>query len=85
MVDEYDDIIDEDPYGRRVRLSRDDFNRIMKYTLQSMGDKDPEVVEYEPEWDEEYNEMKYLSPQQFQDVCEVGIKNYLRSKKSDSN
>jgi len=76
---------DEDPYGRSPRMTREEFNRIMRRTLHTMGDKDPEAVEYEPEWEEEYDAMKYFTPKQFQDLCDAGIQFYKFSKKSDYN
>ena len=85
MIDDYDDNQDGDPNGRPVKLSRNDFNRIMSRTLHAMGDKDPERVESEAEWDEEYEDMKYFTPKQFKDLCDVGVRNYNHSKKADCN
>ncbi len=80
-----DDMDDPDHHGNPVRLSREEFNHIMERTLRAMGDEDPERVIDQPEWDDEYDGMKYLTPNQCKSICKVGIKNYLKSKNGDSN
>tara|TARA_B100000686_G_C16777090_1_gene969246 strand:+ start:1307 stop:2593 length:1287 start_codon:yes stop_codon:yes gene_type:complete len=76
---------DSDVYGNPVTLTRDRFNDIMIDTLTRMGDKDPErVVDtgWDGEgfiertfWDKKYDEMKYLSPRTFLEICNITLKN----------
>ena len=49
---------------------------------QGYGYKDPEQVwDHRPEQNDEYGRMKYMTPKQFKDICNVGVNNYNRSKK----
>ena len=52
-------------------------------TLVAMGEAGNELpVGKDPTWDVEFEKMKYLSIEQFSNLCNAGVSSYWRSNKS---